>query len=718
MTHASNFKRWMTLLACVAGVASTGSAGAAPLDSDGDGAADAVDNCVTSSNANQRDTDADGYGNLCDADLNNDARVNALDLGLFKLVFNGQSANADLNGDGLINALDLGLLKPLFGLPPGPSNVLLSPALETKPPAVTHTDLFTVDAALPDGSNGAAFYSYGRNADLAPVVSVAMNGRALPLNDLAIEPDLTAGDGIYSGFVTLSKDQLVADEQAYLSRLDSANVVRQVMLYSGRDISAQQAFSVPTVAQAPVLRLPSGIILNPLPLRLPNLCTLAVTLTPGRSLMMTDPSIIADPSRTFDPCDVDGDGVFGSVNGAWSFKTLMANMAPAPLTATSTADFINAWLISWMSDQLVGSSPFTIDKRLAIQNMFPGWDGATSATLNLERLPFRLLAIVNRMDLAGVSLYGTPANPKKSETRLVFGLVDLSSSACKAHGSSSATLPMTVIFEYGDPISNCTDAQARANSWIALSAPSLAFPSALYNSKLQALTDGVTLRNAGAPMGKPNGSALDQLRTNEIALAGPWQLREFNLIAPSSNLMSATIKQTPDPFTFRTGSTLTAQFMEANQDDILCESHVVPDSFLSTPFLGTHADYGFGTTWNAPTTIPGTTFPPCWHSNVSSATLPTKQREVRHKFSLNTCDDCHSGETNTLFTHVDPTTFPSALSGFLTGIVVNDPTPGPLVKRSFNDLQRRGQALESLAQGCLKLPCSFFTSQLHLTARH
>jgi RHS repeat-associated protein len=72
-------------------------------------------------------TDHDGYGNACDADLNNNGFVNATDLGLFKAAFGmgtGQSGfnpAADFNADGIVNVLDLGVFKPLFGTSPGPS---------------------------------------------------------------------------------------------------------------------------------------------------------------------------------------------------------------------------------------------------------------------------------------------------------------------------------------------------------------------------------------------------------------------------------------------------------------------------------------------------------------------------------------------------------------------------------------------------------------------
>src|SRR5688500_1997304 len=39
------------------------------LDSDGDSVVDAFDNCTAVANANQLDSDGDGYGNACDADF-------------------------------------------------------------------------------------------------------------------------------------------------------------------------------------------------------------------------------------------------------------------------------------------------------------------------------------------------------------------------------------------------------------------------------------------------------------------------------------------------------------------------------------------------------------------------------------------------------------------------------------------------------------------------
>ena len=92
-------------------------------DGDTDGVIDLFDNCVMTANADQRDSNGDGFGNVCDADLDDDCIVNATDLGLFKAVFFTTDSDADFNGDGIVNAIDLGVLRTLFFGTPGPSGL-------------------------------------------------------------------------------------------------------------------------------------------------------------------------------------------------------------------------------------------------------------------------------------------------------------------------------------------------------------------------------------------------------------------------------------------------------------------------------------------------------------------------------------------------------------------------------------------------------------------
>ena len=93
-------------------------------DSDADKILDAMDNCTQVVNLTQRDTDSDGYGNICDPDFDNNLVVNASDLAFFKTKFFSSDPDADLNGDSVVNAADLAILKTMFFKPPGPSGLV------------------------------------------------------------------------------------------------------------------------------------------------------------------------------------------------------------------------------------------------------------------------------------------------------------------------------------------------------------------------------------------------------------------------------------------------------------------------------------------------------------------------------------------------------------------------------------------------------------------
>jgi hypothetical protein len=100
----------------------SGFIGPAPImDGDHDGIPDAVDNCIEAFNTDQRDSDGDGFGNMCDADLDNDGQVNHADLEIMAKSYGAGNRHADLNGDDLVNVLDLGIMHGLFGRAPGPT---------------------------------------------------------------------------------------------------------------------------------------------------------------------------------------------------------------------------------------------------------------------------------------------------------------------------------------------------------------------------------------------------------------------------------------------------------------------------------------------------------------------------------------------------------------------------------------------------------------------
>ena len=97
-------------------------------DSDGDGISDDMDNCTLVANPDQRDTNNDGFGNICDMDLNNDNVVDSMDQYLWSWAYvNSLSGNfnpdADFDGNGQIDTADIVMTADYFGMPPGPSGI-------------------------------------------------------------------------------------------------------------------------------------------------------------------------------------------------------------------------------------------------------------------------------------------------------------------------------------------------------------------------------------------------------------------------------------------------------------------------------------------------------------------------------------------------------------------------------------------------------------------
>jgi uncharacterized protein (TIGR03790 family) len=102
----------------------------APADRDGDGVPDASDNCLLLPNPDQRDSDGDGFGNLCDADLDGDGLVTTSygqwPPGDVEQIGRAAEAGyavpeADLDGDGRVGESDLAIANLFLYAPPGPS---------------------------------------------------------------------------------------------------------------------------------------------------------------------------------------------------------------------------------------------------------------------------------------------------------------------------------------------------------------------------------------------------------------------------------------------------------------------------------------------------------------------------------------------------------------------------------------------------------------------
>lgn len=109
-----------------------GFAGPVGVDPDGDGIDNSLDNCTEVANGAplNGDRDQDGFGNVCDCDMNSDGICDTSDLAIFRAaLISGAPADPsnpveDMNDDGVVDTSDLGLFRPgLIAGAPGPSGL-------------------------------------------------------------------------------------------------------------------------------------------------------------------------------------------------------------------------------------------------------------------------------------------------------------------------------------------------------------------------------------------------------------------------------------------------------------------------------------------------------------------------------------------------------------------------------------------------------------------
>ena len=477
--------------------------------------------------------------------------------------------------------------------------------------------------------------------------------------------DLRAGDGVFA----------LAHEADFRAVLAEQNRMRDAALklgfrtfprFSGRQI----------VAVDKIERIPADAMIFPLFHSLPFF------VDAERSLFVTAVPVVENPARTAHPCTGAGAGL-----GVWSLGHLMTEMAGADDPATFTESFFALF-----------DSAQTIANGLAAPALTAGvlatWPRLPDGKLDLARAPFKLLAIVNRIDLAGNFSYGRVGG---AELRFVFQAMNATSPTCAPLAGGDSFL---MILEYGVQRRTCSALRDWAQDWKALGAYTPG--SSTYNALLEALTEEVV--SAGAAPSKPRGSAINQVRTNQAEnVVERWVLREFRLT--DAGFAASGVKQTPQvPFNgarFGAHASDLAAWINARQTQVLNNRHSVTDFFdPATPtlaFLGAISQ-------NRPVhkLMPGPAEEPLFLTSMWRATgIATSQ--LRHAFSLQTCDGCHGRETDTVFVHVGNATtgvqvgHEALLSSFLTGGTVPDPDD-PALDHHFDNLERRAAVLQDFAE--------------------
>lgn len=425
------------------------------------------------------------------------------------------------------------------------------------------------------------------------------------------------------------------------------------------------------------------------------------TLKKEKSLYITDIAVVEDEFRTYNPY---GSGS-GNPNGVWTFGTIMANIENGT-HSDGLRGFLKDWVKTWTMNQSVNSQ--TIESRDSVvetmiapwlqkannnsslnvtsNNWESIWD-TTNAT-NLRTVsPFKLIAIVNRIDLRGNSAYSSTIS-NAGETRFIFTLINPITGKIPINPNQTASQQidgigfvdwrgMNVIFEFGNvQTTNCT-LKDLAQQWFDLSDPSYSFgtPSVdnTYKQALQDITDLVTSVNS-APS-KTNGSAINRIRTNEKLFATfdtvftseeawelqDWEFRQFELDVTTSKLKMVPLTNNP-PVTANYAPNIEEDYSSISPP--ITNHQVIDWIYSGHKFQVKHGNFNLPTNLLAGSGIVRREetqyfdLDPIYlvskDASYNATTPSLEAKTIRQQLSLNTCVGCHNGETKTRFTHILP----------------------------------------------------------------
>lgn len=356
-------------------------------------------------------------------------------------------------------------------------------------------------------------------------------------------------------------------------------------------------------------RFPAGVTLPPDPDQ----------IDPERSLLIRDAATMGEePEGT---CEATGPG---QALGRWTLGCLLVRMGDA-------AHLSSAWLNAWQRDTHVNFRTVPGDASAVLSDILVRWTGA-QGQLDPVRAPFRLIAIVNRIDRADL------ARGLAGDARFVFAPTER---------DGRPREDFTIIVEYDVPAGDRRALVDWAQRWKALDQHPLgtvAFRNALAN-----ITDEFSRRR---PV---------RIRTNKLVGPSTWQLREF--ASRDGSVAANTVKDTPLLEVWPTDMERVREWITASSLEIRAGTAEVPMLFRNNPFLSGGALVQYGGYWQ-----------------------PFVDDDLRHLFALRTCNGCHyletavSGLETSLVRpqHVIPRRDGSTagLSCFISGATTRDPRGG------------------------------------------
>jgi len=257
------------------------------------------------------------------------------------------------------------------------SGIDVKPEHERFPPIAEAISIQALDELTECGENLRLVADFSNNPEIDTYHAIRIDGEKFVLRDDGQGADPVAGDGLFSIFL---EEDIAALQEDLDSRVSEINSGERV-LFKNRslvDLSSPQ----------------NGRFSDPYDI--PDIACTADSIPISDTIIIAPPIGILDHKKTLS-------------NGVWTFGHLMRQMAskgPNDIATDREASvFALNWMNSFVVDQTVNGED--IDQRLAIQDLTNDWlqkssaAGAPQGELKMEFAPFKLTAIVNRVDLRG-----------------------------------------------------------------------------------------------------------------------------------------------------------------------------------------------------------------------------------------------------------------------------------------------------------------------------
>lgn len=462
---------------------------------------------------------------------------------------------------------------------------------EQNPPFLNHMYIQKLQETTSDGSNVIVRLAYETDNRMPNTMNLfyGSEGNSTNFHDDGQAPDIEAGDYIYAAYVKENIDAFVSAVTSAETNALAKGGYTHFEGHTGEWISDYVHFDMNAF---------NNYLQTEINMQIIAAADCGAMLKKENSLFITDLGVVENTVRTYNVLDNTGNTM-----GAWNFSQLIFN---ATINQINANLFLKEWVKQFLNQQTIngqvvpgrfdyahptdisGVMKYLIEPwirsaynnpanfSITTTNWEQLWDAAGNAIV--VRAPFKLTAIVNRMDLHGNSSFINPL-ANTGETRFIYSLI-VPFDNTLIGGSNNLGTPggpitnfdndfstntpdkddidwkgMNIILEYQNPPSSRCEMHALAQQWVDLS--SFTLGSEGYNNALQQITDAVTAANA-AP-NRPNGSNLLRIRTNERIFfpscsastcsktweSSDWEMRQFE-IDPSTHLLKGVpVANTP-----------------------------------------------------------------------------------------------------------------------------------------------------------------------------